>query len=225
MITRTIYIDLEKLNRNNKLATLIPRLMMACNDVSFSNACLAEYKDKKDTKNRYNIGACMYFFRLQIGHIEEGLKIIGEIRKDFRLSQVVNVMSQDGKKSFHKLCNCSDGKDQRWKKYFTPIRQNLSFHYNDKKEGKLTRDALNDRVTKNKQKLSKITVGDIKKMRFELGDEIFDTIVCRNLFGIPYSVDLQKDKTQLHKILDFGSDFGKAFLSFGAEYIYKIAEN
>ncbi|MEW6616014.1 MAG: hypothetical protein AB1401_11195 [Thermodesulfobacteriota bacterium] len=223
---RIFYIDLEKLNLDEQLATIIPQLMMACNDISLANTCLGKYMNKEVKTTRYIWGARMYFIRQQIGHIEEGLKIIDEIRKDSRLLLIVNRMSQHGKERFDKLCGCLDGRDKTWEDYFLKIRHNISFHYNDRNESKLTRNALHDIIKekKGKKKCTKLknTVGSVQKMRFQLADEIVYDIVVRKIFGIPYTVDLEKDQTQAYEFLDFCSDIGKAFINFGAEFIKRI---
>lgn len=220
--SKTVIIDIQSIYNNDKLITLIPRLMMACNDLALSNTCLNHYKGKSNKKDEYNFFACRYFIRLQIGHVEEGLKVIKIIKEDSYYKRILNKLPPDAKESFDKLCSCIDDSNSKWKKYFKLIRSNLSFHYNDSNDSKYIREALKDRVSIKGQKTSKITIGigNVEETFFELGDEIIDSIVCRKIFKIPYSVKFEKDRTDLDNILESGSDICKAFVIFGTYFIY-----
>lgn len=226
MNTRTLLIDLNKLNRDKEVAALLIRLMMACNDLSLANSCLSKYKRDTGKHKKYvNIGASMYFVRLQIGHLHEGLKIIKDLKRNKTFRDKIRICSQNAKSSFHYLCRLIAGgvdKD-KFDKYFKPIRHNLIFHYHE--SGTWINRALNERIQIKGQKLSKVTFGHVERMRFELADEIIDSIVCRNLFDIPYDVDFQKDRSQVDEILDFGFSIYKNLLVVFSELIYKFSED
>ena len=133
MISKTIILKHSKLINNDSLSAIIIRLMMACNDISLANAYQARCQDDDNPKNKdIDMAASMYFVRLQIGHIEEGLGIIREIKDNQAYSYMIRGLSKAGKHCFDKLCACMDGRSKEWNKYFTPIRNNLSFHYNHK---------------------------------------------------------------------------------------------
>lgn len=222
---RIMYIDLDKLNYDEKIATTIVRLMMACNDLTLANACYARYQDETNKANKYiKDGACMYFVRLQIGHLHEGLKIIKDIHDNDKLKNFINQCSPDGKSAFKRLCQYMPGGNKRsnFDKYFGVIRHNLVFHYHE--NGDWIRQALKERIKIKKQKTSPIKFGSIDKIRYQLADRIVDTIVCRNNFGIPYTVDLQKDRSELDRILDFGARIARDFIRFGGEFIHNYTE-
>lgn len=220
-------IDLNKLIGNKKIAVTIIRLMMACNDLTLINTCLAQYQDSTTSKNKYiNDGACMYFVRLQIGHLHEGLKVIKEIYDNQRLRNFVKTCSSDAKIAFKDLCKYvpKGKKRNKFEKYFGKIRHNLIFHYDE--SGSWIIRALRERIAIKKQKSAPITFGDVQETRYNLADWILDTIVCRNIFGIPYTVvDLQKNRKELDKILMFGSEIVKSFIGFGGEFIHNYTES
>ena len=67
------------LARGQSAATVV-KLMMACNDLSLANQALADWKkEQPNLRKSRQSGAQMYFVRLQIGHLYEGLKVIEEI--------------------------------------------------------------------------------------------------------------------------------------------------
>lgn len=221
-----MFVDLNKLIGNEEIAATIIRLMMACNDLTLTNTCLAQYRDGITPKNKYiNDGACMYFIRLQIGHLHEGLKVIKGIYGNQRLRNFVKTCSPDAKIAFKNLCKYIPGGKERdkFEKYFGKIRHNLTFHYQE--SGDLIKKALRERIYKKGQMSAPITFGEVKKTRYEIADQIVDTIVCRNIFGIPYTiVDLQKDRKELDKILMFGSEIAINFIGFGGEFMHNYIE-
>ena len=221
-----MYLSLNKLIANEEIAVILIRLMMACNDLTLTNTCLTKYQDSNTQKNKYiNDGACMYFVRLQIGHLHEGLKVIKEIYDNETLENFVKTCSCDAKIAFKILCKYIPGGKERTKfeKYFGKIRHNLVFHYQE--SGDWIKKALRERIDKKGQTSARITLGEVQKTRYDIADQVVDTIVCRNIFGIPYTVaDLQKDRKELDKILMFGSEIAKNFIGFSGEFLHNYVE-
>ncbi len=226
MPIKLMFIELNKLIANEEIAITIIRLMMACNDLTLINTCLAKYQDDKTQKNKYiNDGACMYFVRLQVGHLHEGLKVIEDLNNSERLKNFVETCSFDAKVAFRNLCKYIPGGQERdkFEKYFGKIRHNLTFHYQE--SGAWIIKALRERIDKKEQTTAHITFGEVQKTRYGLADQIVDTIVCRNIFGIPYSVaNLQKDRKELDEILMLGSRIGRDFVGFGGEFTHNYVE-
>lgn len=198
---------------------------MAFNDLLLANISLSRYQDGKITADKYiKDGATMYFVRLQIGHLHEALKIV----KDFKdCSQLHNSISSGNKgviNAYNKLCQyIEEGSNYRdFQKYFGLVRNNLSFHYHD--NGKWIKEALKNRIRIKKQATSRITYGELEDTRFELADQIVDSIVCRHIFNIPYEVDLEKNRKELDRILKLGSDIGRAFLVFVGGFMYHYSD-
>ena len=219
--THTILVNLQKLQADRDNASIVIRLMMACNDIAVANRCLKKFKEEQSTIRKHvQRGALMYFVRLQCGHINEGLKIIQEIKNNKKLSESIERCSQAAKDSFKRLANClkSGTENKKFEKYVERIRHKTIFHY----DKKLVERALSDRASREEAKRSKITLGDdISLFRFELSDDIFDSIVCRYICNIPRNADIRKE---IDEIMVWASDIGKSLLDFGGEFIYKYIQ-
>lgn len=215
--TQTIFVNLQRLNSCNNAGTII-RLMMACNDISVANQCLSQFMTEQTPIRRHvQKGALMYFVRLQCGHLNEAMKIIEEIREDPNLNDRVKHCSQTAQDLFSKLTNCLQGGTDcaDFQKYVGQIRQNTAFHYTEK----LVNRALSDRSDRPEARISKITGGDhINLCRFELADDIMDSIVCRQIWRIPRDADLRQEAD---RSADFGSDLCKSLLGFAGEFIVR----
>ena len=57
-IMKIMYIKLNKLSSDEEAAATFVRLMMACNDLTLTNACLAKYQDDNKKQNKYLLRKC-----------------------------------------------------------------------------------------------------------------------------------------------------------------------
>jgi len=194
---------------------------MACNDIALANYCLSKFKEEQSPMRKHvQKGALMYFVRLQCGHLNEVMEIIQEIKDDRILYGRVKHCSQTARDSFNKLANCLKDSPQNkiFEEYIGRVRQNTAFHY----DRKLVDRALSDRSSRPEARRSKITYGDhISLLRFELADDIIDSIICREIWKIPRSADLRQEAD---RISDFGSDLCKSLLDFGGEFIFRYIQ-
>ena len=102
----------------------------------------------------------------------------------------------------------------KYRDYILKVRQKTVFHY----DGKLVEKALADRANRTEAKISKITRGDhISLWRFDLSDDIVDSLICRQLWKIPREENLRE---KADEISDFGSNLCVSFLDFCGEYIF-----
>lgn len=195
--------------------------MMVCNDIALANQCLKKFKEEQSKiRKPVQRGALMYFVRLQCGHLNEGLKIIQEINDNRNLSEGIERCSQAAKDSFKRLANClkNGTENKKFEKYVERIRHKTIFHY----DKKLVERALSDRASREEAKRSKITLGDdISLFRFEVSDDIVDSMVCRYICNIPRNADIRKE---IDEIMVWASDIGKSLLDFGGEFIYKYIQ-
>lgn len=216
--TTTIWVDLERLNYSAASASVIIRLMMACNDIALANQCLGKHKEEYlITRNHAEWGSAMYFIRLQCGHLTEAMTLIEEIKEDSNLASRVNNCPEFAKNSFKKLERCLKGgpDNGKFEDYVGRIRNNTVFHY----DPKLVSRSLADRASRAESRRSTITKGDdISLWRFGVADDILDSIVCREIWKIPPNADLREEANQY---VDFGSDLCKAFLDFCGEFIWR----
>lgn len=219
--TQTHFVDLSRLLFQKEKASLIIRLMMACNDISLANQCLAKYKkDQGRMRKHVQKGALMYFVRLQCGHLNEAMDLVQKICDDLELHERIERCSPYAKACFEDLKKCLKGgcDHSKFKDYVMKVRHKTVFHY----DPKLVERALADRASRPEARISKITRGDhISFWRFELSDDIVDSIICRHIWKIPRNADLRE---QADKIADFGSNLCVSFLEFCGEFIYSYIQ-
>jgi hypothetical protein len=137
--THTRLIDYRKLHARGKSATLVIKLMIACNDLQLANEAFSQWKDEQPP-NRANrqLGARRYFLRLQIAHLFEAFKI---------------------QASFKYLEQFARGGTRRqwFQTIVGRVRGNLTFHYDE--SGTLIERAIADRVGRPVPQYSPITRG------------------------------------------------------------------
>jgi hypothetical protein len=215
--TQTTFVDLSRLLPKKKEASLIIRLMMACNDIALANQCLAQYKeDQPPIRKHVQKGALMYFVRLQCGHLKEAMDLIQKFCDDEYLFKRVDSCSQEAQASLKSLTDCFKGGPEytKYRDYILKVRHKTIFHY----DGKLVEKALADRASRMEAKISKITRGDhISLWRFNLSDDIVDSLICRQLWKIPREENLRE---KADEISDFGSNLCVSFLDFCGENIF-----
>lgn len=220
--THTLFVNLQKLRNSCDKCHTIIRLMMACNDIALANHCQSMFREERSPiSSHVQKGALMYFVRLQCGHLNEAMKIIEEIKNDQSLFGIIEKCSQNAKDEFTKLMNCLKGGPdyKQFQNFVGQIRQNTVFHYSDKMVDK----ALTDRSSRPEAHISKITYGDhISLHRFDLADDIVDSIVCRHIWKIPRSANLRQEAD---RISDFGSDLCKSLLDCGREFLYRYIKD
>jgi hypothetical protein len=119
---------MKGLAEQGELGGVLVRLMMVLQDFSMANYSMGEWKKRRKWKKRVdrNLGAAMYFIRLQVSHIFEGLKIIEEIRETPSLMNFVDGCDRETKKAFAALDQLKDHPDY---KLMLRIRNNVGFHY------------------------------------------------------------------------------------------------
>lgn len=214
--TLTIFIDFKKLYSCGKTAPLVIRLMMACNDIFCANRSLSKVEEIKPLIRKHvKKGEWNYFIRLQCGHLNEAIKIIKEIKDDKELFSIVEKCTKRAKNAFDKLVNCLKGgpSHNEFGKYVGTIRHNTVFHYDER--NKLINKVLFDRSQRSE--MSTITLGDDSSLaRFELADDILESIVVRELWGISRNLNIEQE---VSRISDFASGLCKDFCYFSGQFI------
>jgi len=137
--TNTLYVDLKKLYESGECeASLIIRLMLACNDIALANHCMSNFKNNefKGMQQHIKQGALLYFVRLQCGHLKEALFLIKELNEEKERNSKIQVTydkcSRDAQHDFIKLNNClskESGSYNEFKKKVESIRHATVFHY------------------------------------------------------------------------------------------------
>ena len=219
--TTTKIVDFQRLKLLGKSAeTVIIKLMMACNDMQLANEALAEWKKEQPRLRKHReVGAKMYFVRLQISHLYEALKIVEQIRIDGSLLRLVKQCDQRTQNSFHELEPfLPNGSKRNWFESMAGmIRHNLVFHYSQ--SGKLIERAISDRAGRPEARHSSITRGSTAYLwHFKPADDIVDSIIVRQIWCISRDKDL---RTEVDIIVDEIHRIFLCFVDFAGEFIWK----
>jgi hypothetical protein len=219
--TRTLLVSIQKLDRQGDEGVIVLRLMMACNDLTTANQALGACREDKDGKTDYiRRGAAMYFVRLQMAHLHEALKIVNEIRGYPSLLSMIDDCPGQTSDHFAQLLCFVDGGTQRgdFLKYVELVRHRVTFHY----DKRTIKRALSDRARRKGDAAHLMTVADdIRRVRFQIADDLVNTLVCHHVWGIPSGTDTQ---IEADRIADFGFRIYKAFLEFARTFIERYVE-
>jgi len=218
--THTEFMTFSKLAST---AGSIPVVVVALvyNDLAIANSSMGRYMEERTSRTLGHVGrgGTLYFARLLCGHLYEGMPAIAGIRDDACLNSVVSRCRADAAQAFASLCDCLPGGSEHksFKERVGWIRNRIAFHYG---QSDLSW-AMHDRSKRAEADRSTLTAGeDILSSRFEFGDDLMDSIVCRKLWCIPRSADLRTESDRIGEwcnmktleFLRFGSDFVPRFL-------------
>ncbi len=217
--TKTIFLDFKKFRNRGDSAVTVVKLMMACNDLSLANEAQSGWKEKESKMmGQRQIGAQMYFLRMQLAHLHEGLKIIDLIRKDKALVSFLIRCDKQTQESFRQLEAFLPGGSKRaeFERLVGLVRHNLAFHYNE--SGKLIERAIEDRASRSEAQHSSVTRGDTAYLwHFKAADDVVDSIVTRQIWKIPRNFDLLDEA---NKIEDRVFQIYLWFMDFSGEFIW-----
>lgn len=213
----------EQLRNKGPEAAVVVKLMMACNDLSLANQSLDDWKrpQPRERSDR-QLAACMYFIRVELAHLYEGLRIIEQIRKAPSLHSLVDRCDFRTRESYLKLLDHVRGgqKYERMERLVGTLRNNLTFHYYQC--DKLINGAIVERASRREAKLSSITRADsAHRWRFTVADDIVDSVVVRQLWAVPRDADL---RIEADRIADEVHAIMLLYLDFAGEFIWKYCE-
>lgn len=221
--TSTTYISFETLASRGSSAITVIKLMMACNDMSLANQGLAEWKGEQPRMKRpRQVGAGMYFVRIQLSHLNEGLKIIEDIRADQVLMQHLAACDAQTRGLFNNLAAFLPGgaKRSEFDQLIGRVRHNLTFHYD--RTGKLIDAAVRDRAGRAEARQSSITRGSTAHLwHFKVADDVVDSIVVRQIWKIPRTAN---DRVEADKIADRVHQIFLWFVDFSGEFIWRYCK-
>ncbi len=192
--------------------------MMALNDLCLADMALAEWKEPatRGRKSR-QMGAQMYFMRLQIAHMYEGLEVLAAVRRDPTLNSLVNRCDSQTRMLFKKLCEFLRRGSQRkeLERLVGQVRNNLAFHYEE--SGRQIMRVLLEGASRPEGRTSSITRGRTAHLwHFKVADDILDSIVVREIWGIPKNASL---RLEADRIAERVQQIVKEFGDFSAELI------
>ena len=216
-------VSIGKLNTRSIESAIVVRLMMACNDLVAANVALGRCREACNGEpHSGEHGALMYFVRLQIGHLNEYFSILQEVRDNTMLADLVGACGLD--KHLGELAEYGHGGRQAktFLRYVEMVRHKTAFHYDDK----MVKRAIAYRAISSREYPHKITVADnISSARFQVADDIVNTIVGRQLWNVPVG-----DTTaRVDEIAGVVINLFKSAVQFGGriseEYIRRFASS
>jgi hypothetical protein len=217
-VTRTYFIDLDRLQRTGKDSVLVVRLMMAVNDISSAHWGAEHFKQKQSKLSQHSQQANRrYFILLQCGHLYEAMPLVKEIETSDQLLRILSRCSQLTQDAYRRLQDYLPGGSQRkqLEKYIAPIRNRVAFHYDP--GGKQVEKAMVNCPGRSglSRRRSTLTVecDDSGFGRFGVADDILDTIVCQH-WQILREANVQAEADW---IADFGARIASDFINFSRE--------
>jgi len=196
------------------------RLMMAANDIALANWGLTEFKKPQPRLSRHmQNGACLYFVRLQCGHLSEALKLVAELNNDPNSKARIEHCNKTAKQAYLTLNGCLPGgvDHDRFTKWVERIRHNVTFHYDPRSAQRALARLAAQRTT------GSVTLGTRMGLwRFNLADIVTDSIICRQILEIPADADL---RAEADKMAVFGGQVCVSFLEFAGNYALQFVRD
>lgn len=195
--------------------------MMACNDLTTANQALGKCREETGERTDYiRRGAQLYFVRVQMSHLHEALKVIREIQKYPALSSLVDECPGGAAESFAWLLNFAEGgiHEKEFRNYVELVRHKVTFHYDPRKVA----SALADRARRRGDTAHYMTIADdIRRVRFQVADDVVNTLVCHHIWGIKPTGETQ---IEADRIAEFGFQIFKRLLDFAGTFITRYIE-
>lgn len=222
--TATLIFDFERLAAHGPDAAVVVKLMMACNDMALANLSLSDWKENQPwTRRDLQVGARLYFVRMELAHLYEGIKIIPEIRRTPGLAGHLRLCDRHTQESFAAVEQYAEGgpKNGELEALVGRIRHTLTFHYYGC--GKQIQRAIEDRAGRREGRFSSVTRGpSAHRWRFAAADDVVDSIVVRQIWQVPRSSDLRAAVDEMamkvHRI-------SLHFLDFAGEFVWRYFQH
>src|SRR6266481_3264610 len=98
--------------QDKEIASVVLRLMMAMNDIGVANDALQEWDQTENPKKKVRQnGGRLYFGRMQMAHIYEGLLIVEDISKTSKLKAAVDRCDAKTRRSFDEIAKFLNAPD------------------------------------------------------------------------------------------------------------------
>ncbi len=180
MASRSWVISTESVASKPELSSVMIRLMLLVNDVSLAadaNDSWASTEEQKRVSRKST--ARMYFIRVLLAHVHEGLKIVGEIQASPALRASVKVCDRRTQADFEELRKFLHSPERQ---IFERVRNKCAFHY----DTALPDRFLHESARREPGKLWSCSLGhEPLDWRFELADAIMDRQMIRYGFDQP----------------------------------------
>lgn len=204
----------QHLASQGRLGTILLWLMIFVNDLALCNDALEQWDKHQDEAHKKRAaGAKMYFVRVMLSHINEGLKIINQINGDPELRNAVGQCDQATQKLFKTVVSLNGTEEAQ---ALQKIRNEIAFHY--------TRNRLDVALAGLAKRFPgnahSISFGKPIDCFFEPSDRVIDNAVLKDIFKVPDDADLGAETLKrIHRLQSIGDDLA----TFSASFIFKHA--
>ena len=169
--------------------------------------------EDSESRRKKREEAFKYLVELQIAHIYEGLKIIGELADEPRFRMFVDECDRPTREEFDKLLTFF--RSSRYERLAGRVRNNLAFHY----DPKLTERALKAHIEKHSETVGSISMGHRPfDWLFEPGALINERVAVRDVFSVPEGANIIEETDKL--MLELQEILNK-FMQFSGNFIWK----
>lgn len=218
--TLTRYVEWRRLRDGGESAVIVVKLMMASTDLSLANEAVGEWKkDQPSLKSSRRKSAGMYFVRLQLAHLHEGLKLIRKINGDESLKKLMEQCDTRTQECFAELMKLAEGgpRHDEFERLVGRVRHNVTFHYDE--NGKLIGEALTQKGILADGKGATVTRGSSMELwRFKVADDILDDIVVHGIWGISRESNVPAEADNVAGTVH---NMVVSFIDFSGEFIWK----
>jgi hypothetical protein len=205
----------QHLANTGALGTVLTQLMMFVNDLTLCNDALEQWHKYEDEQHKRRAsGAKMYFIRLMISHIREGLALVNYINSRPALRNAVSECDAKTQQLYKRVLHTVGAIEiQRIKQ----VRDNITFHY----LGQKIEPALIALAKKHPENIVSMSIGDHPlDWHFEPSDRLIDNAVLPIIFKLPEDADLEvEQKAAIETIQSIGDDLVK----FAGQFIFQHA--
>lgn len=213
--TRTLVVDLARLERTGDDGVLALRLMRAANDLAAANAGWRHAgREFPPLEKHMQDGLRRYYVRLQCGHLAEAVDLVPEVERSVRMRALLDACSPAARAAFGRLADCcAKGRPARkdFERYVIALRHQVAFHY----DAGVTARALRRRASREDTRRSRVTLGsNIDLWRFNVADDVELSVVMRVLWAVPDNADAAAEDD---RISGFASGLCLGFIEFAGE--------
>ena len=201
------------------LSNVAVRLMLAVNDIALAADSEDFWEETAEQRRAYHKRrARMYFVRLIMSHVHEGLKIVDEINKNSELRAAVDRCDTEAQEAFQMLVAIlnSPHRGQLFR-----FRTKATFHY----DNEVPAHHLEKVVTHDPSAIFSYSVGlTALDWHYELGDAVMDRMIVRYVFGL----DEDRSPERSRKIAEFATrldGIASTFTMFASSYIERCMKS
>jgi hypothetical protein len=211
--SRTRYLKAGAIASQTELSSVLVRLMLSINDISLAADANDAWASTTEQHREFRKGtARMYFIRVLMGHVFEGLSVVREISRSAALRAAVDRCDAQTLAAFRDLEAFIDSAEM---KVLDKIRNRASFHY----DRQLPERSLQEIAELSPDKPWSYSMGsEALDWHFELADAVIDRMLIREVFGLKQPKGLQRtEKTEL--IAARLQEISITFTNFAAHFV------